>query len=312
MSLVAVASGCAHTGGGTAQTITEGPESVMIQELSVEPTEIYSGQPVRASITAANAGNVEADVMVGENGEEILGDYCTDIFTLDDYSATSSRETGTQESYTLQPGEVVNARWTLEQQGNVPIYGKRCTLDFSVPFNYSVDAYRQLQIKQNRDVSGSPGLSSESSSGPMSLVVEALPGATGEQNTYVLSENGDDSINVLIQMVNERPSEEYRKGIVDVYKESFYVEATEPLQLDERWENGEWSANGYPDDEARCEMPDAQIRLAQGRRSVIINCEIPIDEEIESPSVITEISAGVNYKYVKNAGQVRVQVEPRG
>lgn len=310
LSIVVFTSGCLHSG-GSSQTVTEGPESVMIQELNVNPTEIYSGQPVRASLTAVNAGNVEAEVMVGKNGGEILADYCTDMFELTDFSSSSTRKTGTLESYVLQPGEKVNARWTLEQKGTVPVYGKRCNLDFSVPFNYSVSTYRQLQIKQDREVSGSPSLSSESSSGPMVMVVEALTGSTGEPNTYVLSENGDRRINVMIQMINSEPSEEYKKGLIDVYKSSFHVEATSPLQLNESYENGEWTANGYSDSEHRCNMPDADIRMTQGR-SIMINCEIPLDEEINSPSVITEISAGVDYTYVKNAGQVQVRVQRRG
>lgn len=309
MSIIVLASGCIDTG-GDAQTVTEGPESVVIEELSVEQREIYSGQPVRASITAVNAGNNDAVVTVGENGGQILGDYCTDIFNLDSYTASSSRSSQIQESYELQSGERINARWTLQQEGNVPIYGKRCNLEFSVPFNYSVEAYRQIQIKRDRDVEGSSQLSSESTTGPLTLAIDTLPGSTGQTSTYVLSENGDETVNVMIQLVNNEPQEEYNKGLVNVDKSSFYVEATEPLQLDEEYRNGEWSADGYPDSEARCDMPDRQIRMLEGR-SVTINCEIPLDSEIDTPSVISEISAGADYKYVKNAGQIEVRVEPR-
>ena len=263
MSIIVLASGCIDTG-GDAQTVTEGPESVVIEELSVEQREIYSGQPVRASITAVNAGNNDAVVTVGENGGQILGDYCTDIFNLDSYTASSSRSSQIQESYELQSGERINARWTLQQEGNVPIYGKRCNLEFSVPFNYSVEAYRQIQIKRDRDVEGSSQLSSESTTGPLTLAIDTLPGSTGQTSTYVLSENGDETVNVMIQLVNNEPQEEYNKGLVNVDKSSFYVEATEPLQLDEEYRNGEWSADGYPDSEARCDMPDRQIRMLEG------------------------------------------------
>lgn len=310
MSLAVLASGCINTGGGSG-TVTEGPESVVIEELSVNPQEIYSGQPVQASITAVNAGNIPAEVNVGENGGQILGDYCTDLFNLDSYAAYSDRSSQTQDSYRLESGEMVNARWTLQQQGNVPIYGKRCNLEFSVPFNYSVEAYRQIQIKQNREVQGSPQLSSESTTGPLALAIDTLPGSTGQTSTYVLSENGDDTVNVVIELVNKDPNEEFNKGLVDVDKSSFYVEATEPLQVDEEYRNGEWSTNGYPEEDARCDMPETDIRMLEGR-SVTISCEIPLDSEIDSPSVISEISAGVNYKYIKNAGQVEVRVEPRG
>lgn len=308
MSLVVLASGCVHSSGG-GETITEGPESVAVQELSVTPTEIFEGQPVRASLTAFNAGNIEAEVGVGENGGQILEDYCTDLFNLKEFGASSSRSSEIQNSYMLKPGEKINARWTLQQEGHVPIYNKRCNMEFSVPFNYSVESYRQVQIKRDRDVSGSSQLSSESTTGPMALAIDTLSGSTGKKGTYVLSENGDDRINVLIQLINKNPEEELNKGLVDVDKNSFYVRATDPLQLDEEFRNGEWKPNGY--DPARCDMPDADIRMMQGR-SVTISCEIPLDSEIDSPSVISEISAGTGYTYIKNAGQVEVTVKPRG
>ena len=308
LSIVVLASGCITPNGG-GETVTEGPESVIIQELRVEPTKIFSGQPVRASLTAVNAGNTEAEIIVGENGGDILDDHCTDIFDLESFSASSSRSSETQKSYTLQSGEKINARWTLQQQGNVPIYGKRCNLDFSVPFNYSVNTYRQIQIKRNREVSGSPKLSSESSSGPLVLAIDPIQGATGEENTYVLSENGDRRINVMLQLINPDPEEEFKKGLVNVDKNSFSVRATEPLQLNEKFEEGEWQPQGYS--EPRCEMPDAELRMTRGK-SVIINCEIPLDEKIDDPSVLSEISASVNYTYIKNAGGTEVEVKPRG
>jgi hypothetical protein len=305
LSLAVLASGCIHSGGGT---VTEGPESVVIEEMNVQPAEIYSGQPVRASLTAANAGSVEAEVLVGEDGGKILGDYCVDLFELDSFSASSSRSAGTQSSYRLESGERVNARWTLQQQGNVPIYGKRCNLEFSVPFNYSVESYRQVQVKQDRNVEGSESLASESTSGPLVLAIDTLPGSTGQSGTYVLSEDGDDTINVLIELINSEPEQEFNKGLVNVDKSSLEIEASEPLQLDEEFQNGEWVANGYS--ETRCEVPESEIRMVQGR-SVTISCEIPIEQDIDAPSVLSEISAAVDYTYVKSAGQVEVSVNAR-
>lgn len=308
MFLAVIASGCVNSGGGS--TVTEGPESVVVQELSVQPTQIYSGQQVRASLTAANAGNTDARFSVGVNGSELLGDYCTDLFSLESFTASSSRSADTQDSYLVKSGEKVNARWNLQQQGDVPIYGKRCNLEFSAPFNYTVQSYRQVQIKQNRDVSGSPQLNSESSSGPLVMAIETLPGSTGEPNTFVASEGADDSINVLIELVNSQPTEEYNKGLVDVEKKSFRIKAADPLELDESYQDGKWSSNGDYED-TRCDMPEADIRMTSGR-SVTISCDIPIDSDISSPSVLSEISASVNYTYIKNAGQVEVQVQPRG
>ncbi|MFT4892268.1 MAG: hypothetical protein ACI8Z7_000035 [Candidatus Nanohaloarchaea archaeon] len=318
--LTVVASGCVHSGGGDA-TITEGPESVTIQEVSVDPSQIYEGQNVRASLTAYNSGNLPAEVLVGENGSQMLTDYCPDIFdnNMDRFSASTSTVVETREgegaSYALDPGEKIDVGWVLQQEGNVPLNGFRCPMSFSVPFNYSVEAYRQVQIKQNREVEGSPQLNSESSSGPLVMAIETLPGATGRQGTYITpgGDTGDENIQLLIQMINEEPQEEYRKGLVDVAEESFYIRASEPLSLDEEVVNGEWQVQGdYGEgSEPRCEMPNADFRMYQGR-SFTIQCNIPVTEDFDQPSVLSEITAGVNYTYIKDAGERTVEVQTRG
>jgi hypothetical protein len=312
--LAVVASGCLHAS-GEETTVTEGPESVTIQSLEVNPTEIYEGQNVRASLTAYNSGNLPAEVLVGENGTRMLTDYCPDIFhnNHNRFSASTSTTTETRQDkgakYSLEPGEKIDIRWLLEQEGNVPLIGKRCRLSFSVPFNYSVEAYRQVQIKQDRNTQGSPQLNSESSSGPLVMSLDTLAGATGRPGTYIAAEDGDNRIQLLIQLVNEEPQEEYRKGLVEIQEDSFYIQASEPLNLDERVENGEWTSEGYSG--TRCEMPDADFRMYQGR-SVTIQCNIPVPEDFDQPSVLSEITAGVDYTYIKNAGERTVQVDTRG
>lgn len=307
--LAVTVSGCLHSSGG--ETITEGPEAVTIQGVEATPSEIYSGQTVRASLTAFNSGNLPADVIVGDRGKRVLTNYCPDVFenVEDRYSAASSRESSTQDSYRLEPGEKINVRWMLRQKGDVPLYGKKCNLEFSVPFNYSVESYRQVQIKQDRDVSGSPNLDAESSTGPMVLAVEALPGTTGERSTYISTEDGDKRINLLVQLVNRDPEEEFRKGLVNVHKNTFYIEASEPLELNERFENGEWNPEGYS--EPKCEMPGQELRMFQGK-SATIRCDIPVPSDIDSPSVLSEITAGVDYTYIKDGGKRTVEVQPRG
>lgn len=312
--LTVVASGCVHSSGES--TVTEGPESVKIQSLEVSPAEIYEGQNVRASLTAFNAGNLPAEVMVGEDGQQILTDYCPDIFNnnRERFSASTSRVAETRQgeraSYSLGPGEKISVRWLLEQEGNVPLIGKRCSMSFSVPFNYSVEAYRQVQIKQSRDVEGSERLSSESSSGPLVIALETLPGATGESATYISTEDGDQTIQLLIQLINREPEEEeYRKGLVDVDESTFRVSASDPLQLDEYVnDEGEWTADGY---EPRCEMPETDFRMYQGR-SITIQCNIDVPGDFDQPSILSDITARVNYTYIKDAGDRTVRVETRG
>lgn len=315
LSLAAVASGCAHVGGG-GETVTEGPESVTVSALEINPPEIYEGQNIRASLTAYNSGNTEADVVVGETGTKMLTDYCPDIFNnnKERFSASTTRvsETRSDENaeYSLSPGEKIDVRWNLQQEGNVPLNGYRCPMSFSVPFNYSVESYRQVQIKQDEDVEGSQGLSSESSSGPLLMVMETLPGASGQQGTYISQDTGDENIQLLIQMVNEEPQEEYRKGLADVYKDSFYVEASEPLELDERIVDGELRVEGDYS-EPRCDLPDADFRMYQGK-SVTIQCDIPVPEDLDTPSALSDINAGIDYTYIKDAGEKTVKVNSRG
>ncbi|PSH01286.1 MAG: hypothetical protein BRC27_02585 [Nanohaloarchaea archaeon SW_10_44_10] len=296
--LTVLASGCIHSNEGT---VTEGPESVDIQSIQVTPSEIYEGQNVRSSLTAYNAGNIEADVILGKNGEKMLTDYCPDIFENKEerFSAATSRvaETrkGEEASYNLKPGDKISVRWFLQQQGNVPLIGKRCQMSFSVPFNYSVEAYRQVQIKQDRSVEGSPNLQSESSSGPLTLTMETLPGSTGRPDTYIAEETGDERIQLLVQLINEKPQEEYRKGVVEIDRESFSIRATDPLDVDR----------------SDCEFPDADFRMYQGK-SVVIQCDIQVPQNFEEPSVLSDITAGIDYKYIKDGGTRTVEVKTRG
>jgi hypothetical protein len=314
--LTAVASGCVHTSGGG--TITEGPESVTVDTVTVEPSQIYEGNDVRVSLTAFNSGNLPADVIVGENGTRMLTDYCPDIFDNkhERFSASTSTVAETRQgedaSYALEPGEKIDVRWLLEQEGNVPLNGFRCPMSFSVPFNYSVESYRQIQIKQSREVEGSPQLNSESSSGPLVMALETLPGATGVQGTYVTpgEDTGDQNIQLLVQLINEEPREQYRKGLVEISEKSFYIKASDPLQLNERAVDGEWEVQGDYS-ETRCDMPDADFRMYQGK-SLTIQCNIPVPDEFDQPSVLSEITAGINYTYIKDAGERTVEVQTRG
>ncbi|MBC5792964.1 MAG: hypothetical protein H8Z69_02880 [Nanohaloarchaea archaeon] len=312
--LSVVASGCMSSGNSTG--------SVTVKSLNVEPTQIFEGQSVRAQMEIENTGNIAGEVAIGEDGKEILRGHCPDIFSVDSsgFSVTSTRDSYDGESAKLEPGDQLRVRWKLNQKAErVPLYGLDCDLKFPVKFNYSVSGLRQVQIKKNKEVEGSNKLQTQSSPGPMNIVMGTLPSSTGKTSTFI-ADTSDDSrdLSIAIQLRNPNPeSEEYRKGVVDVNENSFRIEATEPLELDESMSlDGEdmvWNANGYSD--PKCEVPQTRrgLRLDQGK-SVTIRCNIPLPEknELQSPSAISEISAHVNYTYEKDAGTRNIKVESRG
>ncbi|MFB6209629.1 MAG: hypothetical protein ABEJ56_05860 [Candidatus Nanohaloarchaea archaeon] len=368
-----------------------------ILDLSASPSKIYRGQSVRVSLEAMNAGNIPAEVTVGKKGEKILRDYCTDMFENSGEGFSSSTSTTTEEKkkYDLKPGERMNVRWLLQQQGDVPLYGKRCGLEFSIPFDYSVQAFRQVQIKRSAEVEGSEKLSSESSAGPMLLSMRTLPGATGKTSTFIATEDGDRYISLVVELINKEPEEEYTKGLIDVEEKSLYIEGSGPLKFREEFDKvgskvseqtcggceagkicaraqvdtrttyrcvgnsvkwvskvdkigsssgssssqgcskcgsgercvydrrtkrytcvSDGSDSGSSGSEVEleppyCSVPSSELKLSKGR-SLAIRCRIPVPDKINAPSVLSELEAGVNYTYVKDAGERTVRVEPRG
>lgn len=324
--LTVIASGCINSDNSTG--------SVTVKSLNVEPTQIYEGQSVRAWLEIENTGNLPGEVAVGENGERILRGHCPDIFSNDKdaFSVTTTRENFEDGSVSLRPGDELRLRWKLDQDMNkVPLYGLNCDLEFPVRFNYSVSSFKQVEIKRDREVEGSPQLESKSSSGPMKIAVGTIPGSTGETSTYIAdTSEGDDSrvISVVLRLQNPNPEEEYGKGVVDVDESSLRIEATDPLELDERMEVDEgaqssaprgsteglsWKSDSSDYSEPRCEVPSTSLRLSRGS-SADIRCDIPLPEksELDKPSLISEISAHVNYTYEKDAGTRSIEVERRG
>lgn len=228
--LTVLASGC--IGGGT--NGQESSRSITVHQLSVSQNQIYEGTSVSVSLDLVNTGNVPANVSLGEDGKRIMKDYCTDIFEISEnsFSVTTSGERDGQR-VGLEPDDELRLRWTLDQKGDVPLYGQKCDLKFQVPFNYSVSAYRQLQIKQNREVENTE-LAWESSSGPLLFALETLGSTTNNPSVFVAGEDGENaeekSITLLMQLRNTG-HEDYSKGVIDVKEESLKVRATEPLTL---------------------------------------------------------------------------------
>ncbi len=312
--LTVVASGCMSS--------TDATGSVTVKSLNVEPSQIFEGQSVRARMEVENTGNIAGEVAIGENGKSILRGHCPDIFEIDPsgFSVTTTRDSFNGDSAILKPGDQLRVRWKLDQKAErVPLYGLECDLKFPVKFNYSASGLRQVQIKKNKDVEGSTKLQTKSSPGPMNIVMGTLPGSTGETSTFIADTSGEPrNLSIAIQLRNPNPEqEEYRKGVVDVDENSFRIEATEPLELDESMSSNKgdmsWNANGYSN--PKCEVPQTRrgLRLSQGK-SVTVRCQVPLPEksELDSPSTISELSAHVNYTYEKDAGTRTIQVESRG
>lgn len=314
-TLVVISSGCIgpFTGDGF-----EG--SVQVTEHAITPSQIYEGQEVNINLEARNTGPREAKIRLGEKGSNVLKDYCTDIFKLeeDSFTAISTADTDTKEEepYTLEHGHIVRMSWRLQQEGNVPIYGHECPVRMELPFNYSVTAFRQIQLKRDREVSGSQNLQFKSSSGPLDITIDTVPGRTGQSYTYLADED-EGSVEVLLQMVNNKPDESYKKGLVDIEEESLKVEATSPLQLDEQMNSeGDWevaSGAGYSD--TRCDDVggniDQGISVFEGE-SVVIRCDVPVPTDMDQPGEISEISADVDYTFVKDLSTRTIEVQSRG
>ncbi len=314
--LTVLASGCADSEGNETGSIT-------VTGLQVQPQSIYEGNSITASLDIANTGNLPASIALGTdkgsiNGRNILRNYCPDIFSPSQFSFQPSELADDEGVVKLDPGTELRMQWRLEHTGNPRLINEKCTVEFDLPFNYSVSSYRQVQIKQSSDISGSE-LRWESSSGPLVFAVETI-GSTAEegQTTYITpgteegtpEENVPDSMTVLLQLQN--PSGEgYDAGVIDVNEESLEISATEPLELDERFSDGSWVVEGDYS-ESRCSIDaDNDIRIYDGK-SRVMRCEVPVPETIDSPGRVSEIRASINYTYLKNAGSREVEVKPRG
>lgn len=342
LSLVVLASGCVPGGGNGGQ---ESSRAITVQSFSVTPREVYAETTTKVSLDVKNTGNLPADVSLGdEKGSRVLKDYCPDIFeiTEDGFSVVTS---GEREGNTvsMEPGDEMSLRWRLKQSGEVPLYGYNCDMDVQIPFNYSVQSYRQVQVKNSSEVEGSPELHWESSSGPLRFAIETTGGVEQQSSTFTAPSDNERTVTVLLQLQNSG-AEGYQKGVIDIRERSLAIAATDPLELDEgftrvkpdsddvrlakelsesrdmteeefrSFKEGEveWSPYGY--DTTRCDVESSEeLKMFEGD-SRRINCNVPLPEksELDAPSEISEIFAQVNYTYMKEVGTRTVEVKPRG
>ncbi len=347
--LAVIASGCIEVNG----THQESSQAIAVHSLSVTPGEIHEDATVTAELEVANVGLLPADVRLGddERGREVLKNYCRDLFEFDrtdfDVMTSGDYDEDTQ-TVTLQPRQELRLSWRLNQDGDIPTIGDRCDFEFEMEFDYSVSAYRQVQIKRSQQVQGSPELHSMSSSGPLLFRIDTRGGTAERPATFIADR--DSYMDIILQLENQG-EQGYAKGIVDIDEESLSVRATEPLKLDEGFDrieededgegfklpqfsggdamtvsytgdselrlvsNREWdNFQDYGDEGPWCDIGnDEELRMFEGQsRPITCSLPVPSSDDLEDPADMSEVFARVNYTYVKDIGSRRVEVEPRG
>lgn len=290
LAIIVLASGCAHTG-GDASTSTG---AVEVTRLDVTPDEIRAGSTVRIEMSVTNAGVLPADLIVDRGGEldgdAVLTDYCPDFFEVQSFDAYSSSEQSTQESYDLERGEEVRLSWELQQTGNIGINGARCPMNFKVPFNYTVEAYRQVQVLRNDDV-GSAELSYQSSEGPLKLLIETIGSSSEKEAPFFIE--GDD-VEVLVQLINEKPDDAKYTGAVRV--------ETPDINTPNSGDEFRLGSCDFGEDKET-------LMLYEGE-SQVMRC--PANYSLDAPSITGEIRAAANYTFIKNVGSREVMVNYDG
>ena len=326
-------SGC--TGGGSQGTQDQGNKAVAVEQLKVTPSEIFADGTVRIRMSVRNIGELPAQVKVGSDdnggidGSDVLTNHCPDIFDISDFSASSSNVSGTEPSYSLAPDYRIRMNWELTQDtGNVPLNGYDCNLRFQVPFDYSVEAFRQIQVKSNSEVQGSEELFAKSSQGPMKIEIQSI-GSSAPRGapTFLQGDNAE----IRVQLENKKPDESSYTGTVELQPpvmqarniEFARVNVSDRVDTAERVARrmeGIQASNVDPNEMMRlCPDPkdlqeSGQIRIYEGK-STVYSCALNTSLErggTQLPSLRGEIFARANYTYVKNIGSRSVRVKYRG
>ena len=329
---VVLVSGC--TGGGSKNVEDQGGQAVTVDQLEVRPTEIFAGSTVRIRMGVTNSGALPATVKMGDtdgtvDGSRILTNHCPDIFDINDFSASSSNVSRTQESYVLEQGYNLQMNWELSQSTeNVPLNGYRCQMKFQVPFDYSVEAFKQLQVKANSEVQGTEELFAKSSKGPMKIEIETI-GSSSQRGapTFIQGDNAQ----VLVQLENKNPEESSYTGTVELKPQVMTARnlqfgkvnvTTERLQaaknISSRMPGLDASSISAGDQVRMCPRPgdvplSGNLRIYEGK-SKVFRCDVNwtlTENGAQVPSLRGEVYARANYTYVKDVGERTVRVKYR-
>ncbi|QGA80796.1 hypothetical protein [Candidatus Nanohalobium constans] len=279
IALASIASGCADTGGGT---------GISIKELNVEPSQISADSTAVVNFEAVNNGNLAGEVNTGSNGTEIMTNYCSDIFKIEDFRSSATKPSSNENQYKLETGDRLRLTWMLDQNkpGEIPLQGYPCDLKFQLPFNYSVKAYKQIQVKQDREADGSPNLGSDISEGPLSIDMEVI-GSTSNQRDTVLKR---DNASIYLTAHNTDDEDSSFRGLIKI--QNISISSSGKIQV-----NKDCGEKGSVD-------------LASGKEK-IYRCQIKHDE-FDTPSIRGEVEAEINYTFVKDLGSKSIQVKYNG
>jgi len=277
MIFATVASGCINGSGGG--------QGLSISTPSVNPTEIEEGNTVNTDLTITNEGSLEGDVSVGNDGTDVLVNYCPDMFSIDEFDAASDRESEEQDSYKLGEGESLRLNWVLQQKEERPIprNGFECDLSFEVPFDYSVTSFKQFQVKESREVEGNSELTTQISEGPMSVEFELIGSTADQSNTIIKGDNAD----LRIRISNPNREDSYQ-GLLDV-------------------RNLEITGSGDINISEDCGSV-AQLETGEAK---VYRCNLSYTD-FETGTIRGAIEADADYTFVRNKGTRTVKVNRRG
>lgn len=284
-----------------------------ITEFSVTPSQIIEGQDIRLSLEAVNTGNKDAEIWIEEEGGNFLQNYCPDLFEIESFSASTSTVLDAEDEnlYVLGSGESIRLEWGLDHHRDAPLYGHSCDISLEVPFSYSASSFQQMQIIDDREQEYVP-LDQDSTGGPLEFVIDSVPGRTGDSQRFIASEDDGDAT-ILVQLANRESQTSYNKGLVEIDEESLSIQASDPIELDESLNSrGEWESDVY--DSGKCqdlgevEDADRNLNMHEGSSNVL-RCNVELPETLDSPSEIFDVTASVDYRYIKDAGSRTVEVE---
>ncbi|MFB6180448.1 MAG: hypothetical protein ABEJ93_01085 [Candidatus Nanohalobium sp.] len=304
LSLVLLSSGCIlNKGGSTGLEVGPGGKTITITEHSIRPQEILAGSNTNIRLGFANTGTMNAEVSVGEDGKEILTNYCPDLFKIQSFNAYSSSTAREKKKYVLEPGEKLKTSWSLKNVNTqkVPTYGYKCPIDMQVGFNYSVEAYQQFEVKQNREVQGATGFASRTTEGPVTINVEMLGSTTQGEPSFI---EGED-LEVLVELENNKPEESSYQGLINLGK--MKLESSEDYKI----EGDSCNLDTNKDFDTHKLTIQEQLRVG-GERSRVVRCKIEPSGSIDQPSVRGQITAKINYTYVKDLGSTNLEIRYRG